>query len=112
MANHPWHEMDRRAFLHDSGLLAAAAVTAGLALPSHAWAARRPSGRLKVGVIGCGGRGTGAGFSRRRLGVSKSAFTGAKVTTNEPGVCSAYPAITLRRRSEGSSRTMASRTGE
>ena len=61
MSNHPWHEMNRRAFLHDSGLLAAAAVTAGLTFPTHARASsRRPSGRLKVGVIGCGGRGTGA----------------------------------------------------
>lgn len=53
--------MNRRDFLHTSGVITASAVAAGLVLPNIARAGMaRSSGRLKVGVIGCGGRGTGA----------------------------------------------------
>jgi predicted dehydrogenase len=45
----------------DFSTSALAAVAGGLVLPSLSRAAMRPSrGALKVGVIGCGGRGTGA----------------------------------------------------
>ncbi|MCX5689839.1 MAG: Gfo/Idh/MocA family oxidoreductase [Planctomycetota bacterium] len=53
--------LNRREFLHASGLVTASAVAAGLVIPSVARAGSfSSSGRLKVGVIGCGGRGTGA----------------------------------------------------
>ena len=52
--------LNRREFLHASGLVTASAVAAGLVIPSMARAGSFSSGRMKVGVIGCGGRGTGA----------------------------------------------------
>ncbi len=51
------NEVSRREFVKTSAV-AAAAVSAGLAAPVSAF--YRGAGRLKVGVIGCGGRGTGA----------------------------------------------------
>jgi len=64
-------ELSRRDFLQTSGgvtaaVLAAgtvAGVGAGLLLPRTASARTVSAGRLKVGVIGCGGRGTGAAIN-------------------------------------------------
>ncbi len=52
----PANHVTRREFVKSSALLGAAAATS--VFPSGAWAAG--SDRLRVGVIGCGGRGTGA----------------------------------------------------
>jgi len=49
-------KLSRREFARRSG---GAAFTAGLALPSLA-AAKPVTGKLRLGLIGCGGRGTGA----------------------------------------------------
>jgi predicted dehydrogenase len=46
--------IDRRRFVH------AAAATAALPLAAPVWGAVRADERLKVGLLGCGGRGTGA----------------------------------------------------
>ncbi len=60
------HEsMTRRDFIQTTGALTGAAIAAGGLLPglatSMASGAMRPSAnRMKVGVVGCGGRGTGA----------------------------------------------------
>ena len=48
----------RRDFIKTSGALAGGAVLGSLALERSAHAAG--DGRLKVGLVGCGGRGTGA----------------------------------------------------
>src|SRR4051812_4686503 len=48
----------RRDFLKTSGLLAAGTAAASMALPRMAHAAGDDT--LKIGLIGCGGRGTGA----------------------------------------------------
>lgn len=57
-------DLTRRDFLSASAGLAATSMLAGMALPTGAayGAGTRAAsaGRLKVGVIGCGGRGTGA----------------------------------------------------
>ncbi len=50
--------------------------------------AELPDGLL-IECLERGGAWDRAGFSRRRRGVSKSALMGAKVITNDPGVCSA-----------------------
>ena len=51
------HHVTRREFVKSSALLGAAAAATSV-FPSGAWAAG--TDRLRVGVIGCGGRGTGA----------------------------------------------------
>ncbi|MCU0874986.1 MAG: Gfo/Idh/MocA family oxidoreductase [Pirellulaceae bacterium] len=51
----------RREFLAQSAVLAAVPVGAGLAIPRSAHAAG--SDRLRIGLIGCGGRGCGAAAS-------------------------------------------------
>jgi len=51
----------RRDFLAQSAVLAAAPVAAGLAVPRSVHAAG--SDRLRIGLIGCGGRGCGAAAS-------------------------------------------------
>lgn len=51
----------RREFLAQSAVLAAAPVAAGLAIPRSVHAAG--SDRLRIGLIGCGGRGCGAAAS-------------------------------------------------
>ena len=53
-------EIDRRAFVRSSSLAAAAAVTGfPFVITSHA----APDDPIRVGVIGCGGRGTGASLN-------------------------------------------------
>lgn len=54
--------LSRRQFVVSSAGLASASLLAGLVLPGTAayGATGRGASRLKVGVIGCGGRGTGA----------------------------------------------------
>ncbi|MBU6414177.1 MAG: Gfo/Idh/MocA family oxidoreductase [Planctomycetes bacterium] len=52
----PRSPLSRRDFVAS----ASTAVAATTLLPSLSFGVQRPSGRLKVGVIGCGGRGTGA----------------------------------------------------
>ena len=56
------HEYTRREFNTASLMLGAAAVlgASGLASARHLRSRRDPAALLKVGVIGCGGRGTGA----------------------------------------------------
>lgn len=44
----------------DAILTTTALAAAAIVLPARAFAATKGAGRLKVGVIGCGGRGTGA----------------------------------------------------
>jgi myo-inositol 2-dehydrogenase/D-chiro-inositol 1-dehydrogenase len=56
----------RRQFLANSGLLAAAATAGGLAVARSAHAAGE--GTLKVGLIGCGGRGSGAAGNAMNAG--------------------------------------------
>ncbi|HPM85441.1 MAG TPA: twin-arginine translocation signal domain-containing protein, partial [Candidatus Anammoximicrobium sp.] len=51
----------RREFLAQSAVLAAAPVGVGLAVPRSVHAAG--SDRLRIGLIGCGGRGCGAAAS-------------------------------------------------
>jgi predicted dehydrogenase len=52
--------LSRRGFMHSSAALAAALAAGGVVLPSRANAAVPSRTALKVGVIGCGGRGRGA----------------------------------------------------
>lgn len=49
-------DYSRRRFLKDSSLLVAGAAVAPFVITGHA----RPDDPIKIGVIGCGGRGTGA----------------------------------------------------
>ncbi|MBI3845019.1 MAG: Gfo/Idh/MocA family oxidoreductase [Planctomycetes bacterium] len=51
--------LTRRDFVKATAGLAATSVAAG-ALPARAWAFAGGTDRIKVGLIGCGGRGTGA----------------------------------------------------
>lgn len=51
------HEIPRRNFLKAAGVGAAAIPFAGLVTPI---AGKPMSGPLRVGLVGCGGRGTGA----------------------------------------------------
>jgi predicted dehydrogenase len=67
MENDTQSQLSRRGFLAASALSAAALPLASSLMSSSPWAAqahsiagRGASARLKVGVIGCGGRGTGA----------------------------------------------------
>ena len=63
MTTDPSHtpSFTRRDLLKSSAALAAAGITAGLVIPgTSAYGATGRMARLKVGVIGCGGRGTGA----------------------------------------------------
>lgn len=53
--------MNRRDFVKASSVVSAAAMAGAFAWPaSSAYGIANRAGRLKVGVIGCGGRGTGA----------------------------------------------------
>ncbi len=55
------NDLNRRRFLQTSAGLAAAGIAAGGALPAFARiGVHNGAGKIKVGVIGCGGRGTGA----------------------------------------------------
>ncbi len=57
MTNAPDHATSRREFLKDTSRFAAASALAGLALPRvHA----AGSDEIRVALVGCGGRGTGA----------------------------------------------------
>ncbi|HZW07309.1 MAG TPA: Gfo/Idh/MocA family oxidoreductase [Phycisphaerales bacterium] len=53
-------ELTRRELIKTTAAAGAVALAAGLPFVSAAGASGRGSSRLKVGVIGCGGRGTGA----------------------------------------------------
>ncbi|MFT3684655.1 MAG: Gfo/Idh/MocA family oxidoreductase [Phycisphaerales bacterium] len=53
-------ELTRRDLLKTTAAAGAVALAAGLPFAHAAGATSRGAGRLKVGVIGCGGRGTGA----------------------------------------------------
>jgi myo-inositol 2-dehydrogenase/D-chiro-inositol 1-dehydrogenase len=53
------HAFSRRSFLQNSAL-AGSALLAGLPLIGRAQSAQAKSGPLKVALVGCGGRGTGA----------------------------------------------------
>jgi predicted dehydrogenase len=57
MPPQPSHPLSRRAFLRDSGRFAAVSALAGVTLP-HVHAAG--SDLIRVALVGCGGRGTGA----------------------------------------------------
>jgi myo-inositol 2-dehydrogenase / D-chiro-inositol 1-dehydrogenase len=57
MTDQPQHRLTRRAFMQTTAA-ATAAATASLVLPHRAYAAG--SDTLRVGVVGCGGRGSGA----------------------------------------------------
>ncbi len=52
------HELTRREFLKASAGVTIGAIATGL--PAHAYVHAQGSDRLRVGLIGCGGRGTGA----------------------------------------------------
>lgn len=56
-------EFTRREILRTTAAAGAFALAAGLPFTHAAGATARGSGRLKVGVIGCGGRGTGAAIN-------------------------------------------------
>jgi len=60
--------LDRRAFIRSAAAaVAVPSLLAGLAIPNRAFAAGRVrSDTLKVGLIGCGGRGTGAAVQALR----------------------------------------------
>ena len=60
-ASHPRQsDWTRREFVATTAAVAGAAALSGLVIPRASGATGRGAGRLKVGVIGCGGRGTGA----------------------------------------------------
>ncbi|QDU97432.1 Gfo/Idh/MocA family protein [Lignipirellula cremea] len=60
MSTKPSQDANRRQFLQTSGALAAGAVAASAALSITQSAYAAGNDQLKVGLIGCGGRGTGA----------------------------------------------------
>ena len=60
------HQPTRRQFLKDSGTLAGSAVAVGLSLSRNVHAAG--SDVIKIGLIGCGGRGCGAAANAMNAG--------------------------------------------
>lgn len=61
MSENDQNNPTRREFLKASGAVAAGAIVAPLVLPTSVHAAAAPE-EIRVGLIGCGGRGTGAAF--------------------------------------------------
>ena len=87
-------EVDRRDFVKAAAAVGATGSIAGLAMP--VWGAAPAGDRLKVGLVGCGGRGTGAAnqASNAEPGVRRWARgEGEGREATSPCICSPRPAL-------------------